>query len=286
MGSTQQKVLACVDGSQSATSVVDYATWIAAAVDVPLQLLHTIDQAKTPAVADLSGSIGLGAQRELLDELTQVEAQRAKLLMRQGKMILDAAKERVESKSAVQVSWRQRHGSLAENLIDLEDETRVLVLGIRGESHADGQGGVGHKIESVLRSLHRPMLVVNQPFQEPKSILLAYDGSEAADKALQMVVSSPLLKSLHCHVVFAGSEEASIRPLEKAKNTLEAASVAMTSHRVSDDIAASIGRLQSEYKVDLTVMGAFSHGRLRDFLWGSVTAKVLENTAKPLLLLR
>ncbi|MEQ3695994.1 MAG: universal stress protein [Pseudomonadales bacterium] len=286
MGSTQQNVLACVDGSQSAASVVDYATWIAAAVDVPLQLLHTIDQAKTPAVADLSGSIGLGSQQELLDELTQVEAQRAKLLMRQGKMILDAAKDRVESSSAVQVSCRQRHGSLTENLIDLEDETRVLVLGIRGESHADGQGGVGHKIESVVRGLHRPMLVVNQPFQEPKSILLAYDGSEAAEKALQMVVSSPLLKSLHCHVVFAGSEEASVAPLEKAKNTLEAASVAMNLHRVSDDIAASIASLQAKYEVDLTVMGAFSHGRLRDFLWGSVTAKVLENTAKPLLLLR
>ena len=286
MASTQQKVLACVDGSQSAASVVDYATWIAAAVDVPLQLLHTIDQAKTPALSDLSGSIGLGSQQELLDELTQVEAQRSKLLMRQGKMILDAAKARVEATSSVQVSCRQRHGSLAENLIDLEDETRVLVLGIRGESHADGQTGVGHKIESVLRSLRRPMLVVNQAFQPPKSILLAYDGSEAAEKALQMVVSSPLLKSLHCHVVFAGAKAASIAPLEKARSVLAAASVATTLHHISDDIAGCIATLQHEYDVDLTVMGAFSHGRLRDFLWGSVTGKVLENTAKPLLLLR
>ncbi len=286
MESTQQNVLACVDGSKSTAFVVDYATWIAEAVDVPVQLLHTIDQAKTPAVADLSGSIGLGAQQELLDELIQVEAQRAKLLMRQGKMILDAAKDRVDASSSVQVSCRQRHGSLAENLIDLEDETRVLVLGIRGESHADGQSGVGHKIESVVRGLHRPTLVVNQPFEEPKSILLAYDGSEAAEKALQMVVSSPLLKSLHCHVVFAGAEEASIAPLEKANDTLTAASVAMTLHHISEDIATSIASLQAKYDVDLTVMGAFSHGRLRDFLWGSVTAKVLENTAKPLLLLR
>ena len=38
--------------------------------------------------------------------------------------------------------------------------------------------------------------------------------------------------------------------------------------------------------IDLTIMGAFSHNRFRDFLLGSFTAKMLAATNRPLLLLR
>ena len=286
MDIVQTNILACIDGSQSAKSVVDYAAWVARVIDAPLQLLHTIDYPTVPAVSDLSGSIGLGAQEELLEELAQVESQRSKLMLRQGKMMLDAARERAMQAGVNQISSRQRHGSLQENLLDLEEETRLLVLGIRGESHGEGESGVGHKIESVLRSLHRPMLVVNQPFQEPKQVLLAYDGSESAEKALKMVASSPLFKSLQCHVVFVGDEAASQGPLENARSILSDSNVAVDVHRVDGDLGVAIPELQRSLNIDLTVMGAFSHGRLRDFIWGSVTAKVLENTAKPLLLLR
>ena len=50
---------------------------------------------ETAAISDLSGSIGLGSQEHLLEELTAVEQQRSKLRLQQGKQILQAAKERV-----------------------------------------------------------------------------------------------------------------------------------------------------------------------------------------------
>lgn len=43
---------------------------------------------------------------------------------------------------------------------------------------------------------------------------------------------------------------------------------------------------QANNNIDLTVMGAFSHTRIRDLLLGSVTVKMLLHTKKPLLLLR
>lgn len=43
---------------------------------------------------------------------------------------------------------------------------------------------------------------------------------------------------------------------------------------------------QAEHDIDLTLMGAFSHTRLRELVLGSLTAKVLLKSNKPLLLLR
>jgi len=43
---------------------------------------------------------------------------------------------------------------------------------------------------------------------------------------------------------------------------------------------------QEKHAIDLTIMGAFSHTRLREMLLGSFTVKMLLHTKKPLLLLR
>jgi len=43
---------------------------------------------------------------------------------------------------------------------------------------------------------------------------------------------------------------------------------------------------QREHNIDLTLMGAFSHSKLRDIVLGSVTAKILLGANKPLWLLR
>jgi len=282
----QPAVLACVDGSNAASSVCDYAAWISRKTGAPLHFLHSVTHHNVPVVTDLSGSIGLGAQDELLQELTQIEQHRSKLLLKKGKLILEAAIDRAKTAGVNDVTSGQRHGALQENLVDLEANTRVLVLGLRGEQHDDEDSGVGHKIESVLRSLHRPMLVVNQSFQEPEKILLAYDGSEGAKKALDMVASSPLFDDIHCHVVFAGAADEAQAHFDFAQRILHNNVASIDCHRIENDLPEEVATLQSELAIDLMVMGAFSHGRLHDIFLGSVTSKVLENTAKPLLLLR
>lgn len=43
---------------------------------------------------------------------------------------------------------------------------------------------------------------------------------------------------------------------------------------------------QAEYDIDMTLMGAFSHTRLREWVLGSLTVKMLLSSNRPLLLLR
>ncbi|SDJ68555.1 universal stress protein [Microbulbifer yueqingensis] len=279
-------VLSCIDGSRHTSAVCDYAAWIALRTGAPLKLLHNIERGNVPAVADLTGSIGLGSQEELLEELTALEQQRSRLMVQQGKLMLQAARERATMTGVEQVETCQRHDNLAESLIELEDSIRVLVLGIRGEEHGDSEQGLGSQLENVVRSLHKPILVVNREFSEPRRIMLAYDGSEAAGKALRMVADSPAFRDISCHLVFVGDPERAETLLAGASAELDAAGLAVTASNLKGNTVEALIAYQQENDIDLTVMGAFSHNRLRDLLMGSITAKMLLKTRQPVLLLR
>ncbi len=280
-------VLACIDGSNFSEAVCDYSAWIAKTVQKPLKFLHTIEHRHLPAVANLSGSIGLGARSELLEELTQIEQSRGKLLIKKGQIMLAAAKERAEKNDVPEIISQQRHGSLSESLVELEQEIRVLVLGVRGETHDDESSGHSARLETVIRSLHKPILVVNKVFTQPKSVLLAYNGNEASVKAVNMVASSPLFKNIVCHLVnVSDNPKESTDLLAKAKSILTSTGVEVVSSTLTGKVDDAIVTYRQEHDLDMIMMGAFSHHRIRDILLGSFTGKMLERTQRPLLLLR
>lgn len=281
-------VLSCIDGSTVSQAVCDYSNWIAKTIDAPLEFLHTIQHRNLPATTDLSGAIGLGSSEDLLNELTDLEQNRSKLLIKEGNLMLQAAKQKALDCGVENAITSQRHGSLTETLVEMEEEIRVLVVGIRGEDHDDKQAGVSAQLETIVRSLHKPILVVNKTFTMPKTIMLAYDGSNAANKALQMVASSPLFKKIPCHLVHVGNEKNAFvdQLLNDAVKQLTSVGIEVTSAKLSGKIEEVLATYQAENDIDMTLMGAFSHNKVRDFLLGSFTAKMLEKTQRPLLLLR
>ncbi|MCK7596005.1 universal stress protein [Microbulbifer sp. CAU 1566] len=284
---TEQKdpfVLSCIDGSRYSGAVCDYAAWIANRTGAPLKLLHNIERVSTPAVADLTGSIGLGSQEELLEELTALEQKRSKLQLEQGRLMLEDARARALAGGVERVVTCQRHGAVTESLVELEDHIRVLVLGIRGEEHEDSDRGLGAHLETVVRSLHKPILVVNREFKAPRSIMLAYDGSEAARKALDMVATSAVFKEVECHLVYVGDGADSV--LAEGAEALSHGGISVISANLQGKTVEALIAYQQKHDIDLTVMGAFSHSKLRDLLLGSITAKMLQGTKQPLLLLR
>jgi nucleotide-binding universal stress UspA family protein len=246
-----------------------------------------VEQSNTPAVSDLSGAIGLGASEDLLNELAEVEQNRSRLLVKKGNLMLQAAKQKADDAGVHTVELRQQKGGLAESLVEMKEQIQVLVVGIRGTAHDSGPAGLGSQLETVIRSLHKPILVVNKAFSKPENIMLAYDGSKGSRKALEIVASSPLFKTMLCHLVHV-SDQANVadKLLEEAANVLRAAGIETTTARLSGKAEDSLAAYQAEQNIDLTLMGAFSHTRVRDFILGSFTTKMLEKTQRPLLLLR
>ncbi|WP_340122758.1 universal stress protein [Methylobacter svalbardensis] len=289
MNTTTNLVLACIDGSSLTEAVCDYAAWIAQRVDAPLKLLHSIDHHhETAVISDLSGNIGLGSQESLLEELVSVEQQRSKLLLQRGKLILQAAKERAIQAGIADPITNQRHGSLVESLIELEASIRVLVIGVRGKVHENQPDKIGAKLESIIRSLHKPVLVVNDQFKAPQRIMIAYDGSKAAEKAVEMVAASPLYKGLTCHLVYVSKDDTATGQLLEAaaRKLTKAGGIEVITKKLPGKPDQALCEYQDKYAIDMIVMGAFSHTRIHDLLLGSFTTKMLMHTQKPLLLLR
>lgn len=281
------QIIACIDGSNAAKAVCDASAWVSQRLKAPLKLLHVLDKAEYPTNAPLSGNIGLGTREHLLEEMVQLDEQRSKLALEQGKHMLAAAKARATDQGAVEISTQQRHGSLMDTLTEFEDDTRVLVIGRQGESHDNMAHAIGSQLESVIRTLHRPIFVVMPDFKAPKRFMIAYDGSATAKKALNSVIESDLLKDLDCHLVMVGTvNDSRLSELDTASRLLTDAGFNVTPCALPGDVQPTLQQYQKKHHIDLMVMGAYGHSIIRQFLVGSNTTKMLSMSDIPLILLR
>lgn len=285
--SDQPKVVACIDGSGAAVTVCDYAAWASQRLQAPLELLHVLDHSQSPAHSDLSGNIGLGSREHLLVELAELDEKRGRLLREQGKSLLEAAARRVRTDGVESPLTRQRHGELVDTLRELEGEIRLLVMGRQGEVSDSLARHVGSHLENVIRTLHRPILVTTGEFSLPRSLMLAFDNSPSTRKGLELLAESPLFAGLSIHLLMVGSDNKDARnALNAAQQHLQQAGLQVTTALRDGEVESVLLAYQRDENIDLIVMGAYGHSRIRQFLVGSTTTGMLRNTQCPLLLLR
>ena len=282
------KVFACVDGTAPTTSVCDYASWAAQRLDAPLEFLHVLDRhPERAAVTDYSGSIGLGAQDALLQELGALDEKRSTLAQRHGRELLEGVVRRARDAGLVLVGSRQRHGSLAEALLDLEPEARLFVLGQHHPAEHTRKLHLDHHVERSVRSVQRPVLVASGDYREPKQFAIAFDGSPTGLKMVDTVGRSPLLKGLPCHVVMAGEPpQKTLDHLGAVRTTLAASGFEVHVAAVAGEPETALPAYLKAHAVDLLVMGAYGHSRIRQLIVGSTTTTLLRTCPVPVLVLR
>lgn len=280
-------IVTCIGRFRVSAAVCDAGAWASQRLNAHLKLLHVLDKSEYPIKGDFTGSIGLGSQEYLLDELTALEEKRSKLAREHGKYMLEAAERRVREYGVKDISTLQRHGSLVEALMELESETRLLVMGRRGAEHNSAAHSIGSNLENVIRTAHKPILVVLAKFSPPNCFMIAFDGSPTSQKALDMVAGSPLLRGLPCHLVMvcSGSDERKAQ-LEAAYDKLVSAGFDVTQKMLEGKVQSVLDAYQKEHQIELMVMGAYGHSRIRQFLVGSNTTSMLRTSNIPLLLLR
>lgn len=281
------RVLAAIDSSTYGDSVAALAAWAATRLDVELELMHAIDRHAGVGTRDLSGNLSFGTQETLLAELTALDEQRGKVAQAHGRSML----ERLQAKLAhepggVQAVVRQRHGELAATLLDLESDVRLFVIGKRGE-HADlATGHLGSNLERVVRAVHRPVLVASREFRPIDRFMIAFDGSATTRTCVEMVALSPLLRGLECHVLAVGAKAASEGGLAWASGRLAEAGFMPHIHALEGSAEDVITRQVDALGIDLLVIGAYGHSRIRTMIVGSTTTQLLRSCVIPMLLLR
>ncbi|MBE7447065.1 MAG: universal stress protein [Planctomycetia bacterium] len=200
--------------------------------------------------------------------------------------MLETAVRRVREYGAEDISTLHWHGDLVETLMDIEKETRLLVVGCRGAGRDTAAHAMGSHLESVIRTIHKPILIVLAEFSPPNSFMIAFDGSPTAQKALAMVVGNPLLKGLPCHLVMCNGSDEQKAQLPAAFDELVSAGFDVIQKMLEGKVQAALDTYQKQNQIELMVMGAYGHSRVRQFLVGSNTTCLLCTSNIPLLLLR
>ncbi len=274
------KVIACIDGTAITPAVCDYAAWASLKMKAPLLILHTLDKSTFPTESNLSGNIGLGTRESLLEELSELDEKRARLALEQGRLMLEAARDRAIADGVDNPVTMQRHGDLVGTLMEMEDEARLWVLGKHDENLAEH---LGSRLESAVRALHKPILVTSSAFKEPQRVLIAFDGSMTTKKGVEMVAASPLFAGVACHIVMAGSNAGA---LAWAQQKLETAGFDVTTSMHNGEVEKVLCDYRREHDIDMIIMGAYGHSVIRRFLVGSTTTNMIRNARVPVLLLR
>jgi hypothetical protein len=137
------KIIALVDGSIYSESVCEHAAWISDAHGAPVELIHILGRRDAPETTDLSGSIRLGARSKLLEDLAELDAQRAKLVGHRGRAILEDARAIVDAAGANDITTRLRRGDVVETISEVEARRGSLSIGKRGEAADFAKGHLG-----------------------------------------------------------------------------------------------------------------------------------------------
>jgi nucleotide-binding universal stress UspA family protein len=157
-------------------------------------------------------------------------------------------------------------------------------MGKRGE----GPGtDIGSHVEDVVRTLHRPILLTPNTFTVPQNLMVAFDGSPSACRAVEMLTASSLFQGLPIHLVMVGAETAVMWVrLNTACATLTAGGFTVNKAFLPGEAEPTLNAYQAAQGIDLLVMGAYGHSRIHQLLIGSTTTTMLRTASVPLLIVR
>jgi nucleotide-binding universal stress UspA family protein len=282
------KLIALVDGSSYSHSVCDHAAWIAKRNGAAVEVLHVLGRRQAEGgAANLSGNIALGARTTLLNELSDLDAQMAKLSQKRGRAILDDAKRFLEEDGISEVTTRLRTGDIVETLADVEADADLVVIGKRGEAADFAKLHLGSNLERIVRSSKKPVLVAARAFKPINRFLVAYDGGTSSMKAIDHIARSKVFAGLECRLLTVGADNAETRrKLDNATATLEAGGYEVRAGIVQGQADAAIAATVESEGIDLLVMGAYGHSRIRSLIIGSTTTEMIRSCKVPVLLFR
>jgi nucleotide-binding universal stress UspA family protein len=219
--------------------------------------------------------------------LVELEERKGKIELEHGQILLREAKNYLLEKFSIDAQSFQRHGSVLETIMGMEDDIRVLVMGKHGNETEHDSSKIGTHIENVVRALHKPVLITSAPFSPPKSFLIAFDGSQTARICVDKIANSPLLKNLTAHLVYVGKPNSDMTSqVTWAKELLANNGFDVIESVLEGDVEKSILDYQEKNSIDMMVIGAYGHSKIRQFFIGSTTTKLLSSSTKPVLLLR
>jgi len=182
--SSIKQILVAVDGSPASMSALENSIELAARLNAELVGLFVEDinllrATQLPFTREIS-FFSSGFRRLEVAELERqlrVQADRVRRLM-----------ERLTGSKKLSATFRIARGSIAEEILNAGKDADLLVLGKTGRSRP-GFRGSGSTVRNVVVQRAGLTLVWRAYGTSAMPVVLAYDGSESAGKALDVAIS-------------------------------------------------------------------------------------------------
>jgi nucleotide-binding universal stress UspA family protein len=275
-----QVILVADDGSADAQSAGDIAIQVARCQNLSIQGLYVVDETLVlEAYANYSEELGSGLRPTSRAELIAWFEHR-------GQSTLGQLEERCRT-GGVLASSELLFGGVPELILASAARAQMLALGRRGHGHLGQLSYLGHNFRAISHRARLPLLVGGDTKHTVQQVLLAYNASDAAQRALDWAYR--LQDALSAQVlVLAVQEGEGDEPagqwLEDARRRLVERGV--TNPRLLSrhgQPAAEIVAAAVESEADLIVMGRYRHTLLLDWLSDSTMDGVLRETELPAL---
>jgi nucleotide-binding universal stress UspA family protein len=163
----------------------------------------------------------------------------------------------------------------------------VILLGQHPRFHFETQERDTDTIRKVVKNSPHPVVIVPEKTPSGDGIIVAYDGSPAASRALQAFVASGLAEGKEVHVISVQPErEVAERQAERAVEYLRLHDIEARPRAVATRTNPAKVLLDEARppEVGLLVMGAYSRSRLRELLRSSTTRAMLRDSPIPVFL--
>jgi nucleotide-binding universal stress UspA family protein len=281
-----RKILIPTDGSANSLTAQDFGIYISRKLEASLTGLYVIDVnlIQGPMLTDISGSVGMPPYEGFFDAIE-------KSLDEKADAVLKEFQERCQ-KSGVKAEVKKAIGKISSIIIEEAQSADLILMAKKGEHFHLKEGGLlGSVAEAVVRNSGKPVLVTPEKFLEIESMALAFDGSDSATKALRLALelSKDNIWPLTVVIVTPDAKKA-----DTLSTQVEEMNEKETNAPLADcEIIIFTGKEQDEImkyinaeSVELMVMGAYGHNRLRELFLGSTTSHIIRKSPIPVLLIR
>ena len=280
-----QSILVPMDGSEAALSALENATDLARIAGAELRGLFVEDEgAFLPPAPAVPVAEPFAPGFEPLVPFPNPSEGLIRDWQMTGQKIRTVFREHCERQS-VKGNVEVIRGMAREVLIEQAKTVDLVVMGRRGKHPGRPRKGPGSHTEAVLMATTRPVMVVPAGTKRTARILMAYDGSKTAQRAIEFGGTFTKLQVSKVDVLTVANTNAEAQgPQEEARKFLAPYNLDVSFVVKPGHPASAICQHAQEIDAGLIVIGAYGHNRLAEMLFGSTTDGVLEKAQCPVLL--
>jgi nucleotide-binding universal stress UspA family protein len=271
------KILIATDGSVYADAAVECGAWLASRSSAQVTALYVIDARRLAGhfIKHLSEIINSRTDEGLADRVRDYYRSQGEQALARAKAICE--RHGVDCRSQLETD------NVVRILADAAARVDLLVMGLRGDDEEYETGFLGSVAEKVVRKTHQPVLLTHLLFKEFRRALLAFDGSAAAGRAMEMLARLAVALGMEVDAVQLVGEGEDTVALKEVLLYFQQFQVPVSIHYLVDDSHSVIIDHLRENNCDLLAMGAYDN-RLADSLaLGTTTEYLMRNSPVPVL---